>query len=184
MLSTTTGTQGRAANLLGALATQVSDRLERQLKKHPNQTDSAAAALNIIAGAEGLSNAALSQALQLSHPATVRLVAKLKDEGLVQVGDAKDGRAVALAITANGKQRVAALLDERAVLLRDLIGALSVVEQQQLELLLEKMLPNLVSTPCLGHYICRLCDHLECPSARCPVNLKCEYLSRERGPGE
>jgi len=43
----------RTANLLGALAEEVSDRLNRLNKIHPNQTDSSSAALNVIALYEG-----------------------------------------------------------------------------------------------------------------------------------
>ena len=50
----------RTANLLGALAGAVSDLLERRDKSHPNQTDSATAALNLIGFYEGCSNGALS----------------------------------------------------------------------------------------------------------------------------
>ena len=46
-------TRLRTANLLGALAGEVVERMERPLKRHPNQTDSAAAALNVLGFWEG-----------------------------------------------------------------------------------------------------------------------------------
>ena len=78
---------------------EVTNLLDRQLKTHPNQTNSSAAALNIIAYYEGCTNARLAKALCLSHPATVRLVDKLEAEGLVESRDAADGRAVSLHLT-------------------------------------------------------------------------------------
>jgi MarR family transcriptional regulator, negative regulator of the multidrug operon emrRAB len=166
-----TSSQRRTANLLGALSGEINDRLVRMLQAHPNQTDSAAAALNVVAASEGLSNVALSQSLKLSHPATVRLVAKLKDEGLVDVRDAVDKRAIAIHITATGQQRVQDMLGDRNRILRDMIASLALDEQSQLEALLEKMLPPLASDACQAEYICRLCDHGCCSQKRCPVYL-------------
>ena len=59
----------RTANLLGALAGEVSERLDRLLT-HPNQTDTSAAALALMSCYEGLSNAELAAGLGLSHPAS------------------------------------------------------------------------------------------------------------------
>ena len=67
----------RTANLLGALACEISERLDERLKNHPNESDSAAAALNVISFYAGCSNNALSRALKLSHTTTVRLIDKL-----------------------------------------------------------------------------------------------------------
>jgi MarR family transcriptional regulator, negative regulator of the multidrug operon emrRAB len=177
MSNRVTSAKGRVANLLAALACEVSDRLQRLLQQHPNQTDSASAALNVIAGGKGLSNSALSQVLQLSHPATVRLVAKLKDDGLVEIGDAADKRAIAIRITPAGRQKIRSLLDERGRALNELVNVLSSSEQQQLEKLVAKMLTSLAAEASHGHYICRLCDHDLCPPPRCPVNLACQHLS-------
>jgi MarR family transcriptional regulator, negative regulator of the multidrug operon emrRAB len=167
----------RTANLLGALAGEVSDRLQRMLQQHPNQTDSAAAALNLIGQEDGLSNIALSQNLQLSHTATVRLVSKLKAEGLVRIGEAQDKRAVAIRITASGRKKVRNMLVERTQVLTDIVGALSTDEQRQLDDLVSKMLPPLVTDVAQGNYICRLCNHEACLPPCCPVNATCEYLA-------
>ena len=95
----------RTANLLGALSTEIAGRLEQQLRKHPNATDSGVAALNIIGFYEGCSNGALSRALQLSHTATVRVVDKLEAAGLVESRSARDRRSVALYLTSRGRTR-------------------------------------------------------------------------------
>jgi len=160
----------RTANLLGALAGEVSDRLERLLKHHPNQTDSAAAALNIIALYEGCSNTQLSRTLRLSHPATVRLVDKLEAEGAVERRDTDDKRAVALYLTRRGRARAKEILVSRCSALRDIVGPLSVREREQLSRLLEKLLRPLVTIPQDGEHICRLCDSVACPPDNCPVH--------------
>ena len=168
----------RTANLLGALACEVSDRLENMLKAHPNQTDSAAAALNLVEAVPAMSNVQLSQALKLSHPATVRLVAKLQSEGLIDVRDAADKRAVALHVTAKGRRRADALVSDRNRALATMVAALSDTEQQQLSRLLTKLLTPLVDEVGRAEYICRLCDFASCPHDACPVERADEQLRR------
>jgi len=158
------------ANLLGALAEEVSDRLNRLNKIHPNQTDSSSAALNVIALYEGCSNNELSRALQLSHPATVRLIDKLEIEGAVERRETKDKRAVALHLTRKGRGRAKEILVSRCAALRDIVAQLSRRDQEQLSTLLEKLLRPLVKTEQDGDHICRLCDTVACPPDSCPVH--------------
>ncbi|WP_210332574.1 MarR family transcriptional regulator [Methylosinus sp. H3A] len=89
----------RTANLLAALALELTGRLERLPKRHPNETTSSLAALNVIGFYEGCSNNALSRALGLSHTATVRLVDKLEASGLVTSETGADRRFVSLRLT-------------------------------------------------------------------------------------
>ena len=169
----------RTANLLGALAGEVVERLQRRLKRHPNQTDSAAAALNVLAYYEGCSNLRLARALGLSHPATVRLVDKLEAEGLVESRGAADKRAVALHLTKAGKARAKSILAERCAVLCDVLAPLSAREQEQLARLLEKALAALPENAEHADHICRLCDDTACPPGRCPVH-KSGFLTVSR----
>jgi DNA-binding MarR family transcriptional regulator len=162
----------RTANLLGALTGEVTNRLDRQLKEHPNQTSSFAAALNVIAYFEGCMNTQLASALRLSHPATVRLVDKLEAEGLVEARDAKDGRAVALFLTKKGKARTKTVLEQRCVTLSAVIEVLSAGEQSQFVGCLEKLLAHMTGSVDQAVYICRLCDEIACPADHCPVHQK------------
>lgn len=161
----------RTANLLGALSVAVGDRLEKALKCHPNQTDSAAAALNLIGFYEGCTNGALSTSLGLSHTATVRLLDKLEGEGLVERRAAEDDqRAVALYLTRRGRARVREILTARCGELCEAISVLSGGEERQLAGLLEKLLRSFTATAADADHICRLCDETACPSDRCPVH--------------
>jgi MarR family transcriptional repressor of emrRAB len=169
----------RTANLLGALAGEISERLERQLKTHPNQTDSAAAALNIIGFYEGCSNNELSRALRLSHPATVRLVDKLETEGLVESRPGADRRSVALYLSSEGRERIRIILMARCGALGDVVDCLSDAEQRQLTRLLEKLLRKLTLSAEHADHICRLCDDIACPADHCPVHQTA--LSLEQG---
>jgi DNA-binding MarR family transcriptional regulator len=170
----------RTANLLGALAGEVANRLGQQLKSHPNQTNSSAAALNVIAYYEGCTNGKLAKALRLSHPAVVRLVDKLEAEGLVECRDASDGRAVALYLTKGGKAQARKVLEGRCVTLSGLIEVLSEKEQAQLAHCLDKILRGLTETLDQANYICRLCDDIACPPEHCPVHLAAIHHDTKR----
>jgi DNA-binding MarR family transcriptional regulator len=169
----------RTANLLGALAGEIGERLERRLKRHPNQTDSAAAALNVLTFWEGASNTELARVLGLSHPATVRLVDKLEAEGLVEARPGKDRRAVALHLTQAGRERNKAVLIDRCAALTEVTDALTAAEQDQLSNLLEKMLRAATAGVIEAAHICRLCDEVACPGDECPVHQRGMELAAE-----
>ena len=163
-------TRLRTANLLGALSAELSDRLERQLKSHPNQTDSAMAALNIIGFFEGCSNNALSRALKLSHPATVRLVDKLEGAGLVESRSGADRRSVALYLSEAGRSRVRSAVAERCLELGAIVDLLDARQQAQLTQIAETLLRALTLNADAATHICRLCDDIACPAEICPVH--------------
>lgn len=167
----------RTANLLGALAGTISDRLEAQLRVHPNQNSSSAAALNLISLYEGCSNAMLSAGLKLSHPATVRLVDKLEAAGLVESRTGvPDRRAVALFLTPAGRARAREILQQRCVALEAVTDLLSAEQRRQLDGIAETLLAALTTTPFEGGHICRLCDEVICPEDICPVHKKAAAL--------
>ena len=169
----------RTANLLGALSVAVSDRLERELKSHPSQTDSAAAALNLIGFYEGCTNGALSASLGLSHTATVRLLDKLEAQDLVERRAAEsDQRAVALYLTRKGRARLREVLAARCAALCDMIASLSRSEERQLGHLLERLLKAATKTAADADHICRLCDETACPAGICPVHQVGVALAR------
>jgi MarR family transcriptional repressor of emrRAB len=167
----------RTANLLGALACEISERLGEQLKSHPNQTDSSAAALNVIGFYEGCSNVALSRALKLSHTATVRLVDKLEAAGLVKSKTGEDRRSVALSLTDAGRAHVKTMLKDRCVSLGHLVDKLSAKQQIQLESIMEILLRALTISTEEADYICRLCDEIACPQGTCPVHQEALTLA-------
>ena len=162
----------RTANLLGALAKEIAARLERHGRQHPNETSSAAAALNVIGFYEGCSNSALSRALGLSHPATVRLVDKLEEAGLVRSKVGTDKRSVALRLTGPGRTRAREAARQRCVLLGDIIDILTPERRQQLDAIAETLLRSLVLAAADADHICRLCDTRACPPVKCPVHQK------------
>lgn len=160
----------RTANLLAALAGEISERVSDALRNHPNQTDSAVAALNIMSFWDGITNSELAKALRLSHTATVRLVDKLESQGLVEARDGKDLRATYLYLTAAGKKSVQPALTARCVAVDGYLDGLAPAEEKQLTALLEKLIRPLAIDDFAVSHFCRLCDFTACPDDKCPMH--------------
>ena len=163
-------TRLRTANLLAALAGEITERTEAALKSHPNQTDSTIAALNVMSFWDGITNAELAKALRLSHTATVRLVDKLEAQGLVRAGDGEDRRATYLHLTATGRKAAQPALQARCVAADGYLNELTPAEEKQLAGLLEKLIRPLATDGYAISHFCRLCDFASCPEDRCPMH--------------
>src|SRR5919198_4550073 len=95
----------RQANLVGALAIAVVDRLHEARVANPSRGLTATAALNHLRLRPGQNIDFLARLLQISHPATVRLVDRLEAEGLVERRrDRADARSRTLVLTAAGRR--------------------------------------------------------------------------------
>jgi len=160
----------RTANLLGALACEIAGRLDQRLKNHPNESDSAVAALNVIGFYEGCSNNALSRALKLSHSTTVRLIDKLAARGLVERREGNDRRAVSLLLTKQGRELAQATVKDRCIALGEIVDVLTERQRSQLDKLAETLLRSLTTGVEEADHICRLCDEDACPPDKCPVH--------------
>lgn len=164
----------RTANLLAAFAGEVTARANAALKSHPNQTDSAFAALNIMSFWEGITNAQLARALELSHTATVRLVDKLEAQGYVEAREGDDKRATHLYLTAAGRKAVQPALVAHCAAVNKYLGALTTAEEKQLTRLLEKLMRPLGTNAYGVSHFCRLCDFAACPAGQCPMHENME----------
>jgi MarR family transcriptional regulator, negative regulator of the multidrug operon emrRAB len=160
----------RTANMLAAFAGEVTERVGTAIKRHPNQTGSAAAALNIMGFWEGITNAQLSRALKLSHTATVRLVDKLEAQGLVEARGGKDKRATHLHLTEAGRNAVLPMLTARCAAVERYLTVLTPAEEQQLAGLLVKLMQPLGADAYSVCHFCRLCDLATCPADQCPMH--------------
>jgi MarR family transcriptional repressor of emrRAB len=160
----------RTANMLAAFAGEITERVGAVIKTHPNQTDSASAALNIMGFWEGITNAQLARALKLSHTATVRLVDKLEAQGFVQARGGEDKRATHLYLTEAGREAVQPSLAARCAAVDGYLDALTPTEERQFSKLLEKLMRPLgVDAYGVSHF-CRLCDFVSCPADQCPMH--------------
>jgi DNA-binding MarR family transcriptional regulator len=160
----------RTANMLAAFAGEVTERVGAAIKTHPNQTDSASAALNVMGFWEGITNAQLARALKLSHTATVRLVDKLEAQGFVEARAGEDKRATHLHLTQAGRKEVLPMLAARCAAVEGYLAALTSAEQRQFSKLLEKLMQPLGTDGYRVSHFCRLCDLATCPADQCPMH--------------
>jgi DNA-binding MarR family transcriptional regulator len=162
----------RTANLLGALALTLADRADAAVRDGAGVAGSDAAALVTLRNyAEGEPLDLLRKALALSHPGVVRLADRLQARGLVERRRSdRDGRAVALQLTAAGRRAADEALAARAGALDEALSVLDDRERRALEGMLERMLGIETTDVVASQVICRMCDPDVCGHpGRCPV---------------
>lgn len=159
----------RTANLLGATALAVADRIVADTTRTAHTSARAAAALVVLATSPRLGVTELGRRVGLSQSAAARMVDSLQAEQLVTRRSGA-GREVAVQLTASGRRAARALLNARDTALNDVLGVLDPQERDQLAGLLEKLLTRLYEQVGNADLVCRLCDRKTCTTdARCPV---------------
>jgi DNA-binding MarR family transcriptional regulator len=159
-------TLDQPGNLLGALATAVSDRVAE------SGSDSAAAALSALLHIlDRPSVDQLRQVLGLTSSGTVRLVDRLVAAGYVERGSGADGRATTVALTPAGRRAARQVTARRAAVLDAALSALTPPERAVFGELAGKVLAGLIREPGATRWTCRLCDTAVCGRyrGRCPV---------------
>ena len=162
----------RTANLLGALALTLSDRAAAAVQADAGLASSDAAALVTLRNyAEGEPLDLLRRALALSHPGVVRLADRLQARGLVERHRSdRDGRAVALRLTAAGRRAADSALAARADAIDAALDTLDPGQRSALAPMLERMLGAQTTDSTASLVICRMCDPDVCGHpGRCPV---------------
>lgn len=168
----TDASDGRAANLLGALALTVVDRIERGAQAATARPRSDTAALVVLTTTlSGASQNTLGAVLGLSQSGATRLVDRLVVDDLVERRPGPDARTIALVPTPTGTALARSVLDARRRADVDLLASLDDAECRQLTALLEKLLGRATTDRAAAYVICRLCDPVACgdPEGRCPV---------------
>ena len=172
-----------AANVLGTLALTVVDRIDLGAGRATRHGANAPAALVTLLWYPDRPIAFLADRLRISHPGAVQLVDRLEHDGLVERVPAYDGRTKLLALTDRGHEVALDVLAER----RDLLErAVSALDDQQVSTLVESvgaMLEALADDLLTSEFMCRMCDELACPDARCPVERAQATPPHRRGTG-
>jgi DNA-binding MarR family transcriptional regulator len=159
----------RLANLLGALATAISDRMRVAVAENTSLGGEAAAALIVIGHSPGLSIDRLAKVLGLSHPGTVRVVDRLVAAGLAERKPAAtDRRALALGLTPAGRAEQATVLKGRRAAIATVLSHVDPADYPVLERLVEAMLVNVPCDATTALNVCRFCDQGSC--ANCPMD--------------
>ena len=169
---------GSLANLLGALGLGLADRMLAGVEPAAGHGGQAAAALVVVGAEPGLGVSRLAATLGLSQPGAVRLVDRLVEDGLVVRAPGRDGRSVALRLTALGAERRSAVVAARASGLDPLVSLLSVEERRALDGIARKLLAAMTTSEQRADALCRLCDEPVCLAEGCPVEDACLGLPR------
>ena len=171
----------RAANLVGALALAVVDRVRADGEAAAGQTAAGPAALVTLhhfLGGRSMDD--LRSAVGLTPSGAVRLVDRLAAAGLVERRPGADGRSLALHLTARGRRAARRVLAARADSLARLVSVLDDRDRRALVEVTEKLVAALATQRLAergrdrepaGGWLCRLCDVDACgrPDGRCPA---------------
>ena len=171
----------RRANLLGAVATGLSDEMAGAMAAEAGLDGAAPAALvALLDFTPHGSVRALARVVGLTHSGAVRLVDRLERAGYAQRGPGADGRSLELALTPAGRDLAERL---RAARERSLVAALAGLSAQQ-QAALGEICAQLVGgltqrrleqraggVDPAGGALCRLCDFGACgrPEGLCPA---------------
>lgn len=164
----------QTANLLGAVALAVSDKIRetaRDIVRHSGETP---AALVVIGYGPGPSNDQLKRTLGLSHPGTVRLVDRLVADGMVERRTGQDRRAVALYLTEKGMSVREDVLAGRLAAVRPFVEALKEPERETLRDTLHALLSALDPSDAERRTLCRMCDGRVCTNCPIPADFRKE----------
>ncbi len=167
------------ANVLGAVSLQVMTRTNAATSAATGLSPVQVVGLVALANyADGGSTAQLSDSVDLSHSATVRLVDRLVQLGLVQRRvSAGDGRVSAVHLTPRGRHTVTRIRRAREAALEEMLAGLDEVHRAALVPVLDVLAAADVAPAPAGieasRYVCRLCDAVACghPDG-CPVTRR------------
>lgn len=159
----------KLANLLGALALALDDRMWQAVATASGLQKSAAAALVLLGQTPGLSIDALAQTLGLAHSSTVRLVEQLVARKEIARSPGADRRQVLLQLTPRGQISVNTILEARQQTLDALLAEMPPDAAEGLNRSCTALLTALSTDTTTASRICRLCDEAACGLADCPV---------------
>lgn len=163
--------QKRLQNILAAASVAISDAIENATAEAAGLSKPDTAALMMITQWPGGTVQSIANALALSQPATVRLIDRLEDSGLVErrAGIAGRGHVVALYATELGQKLCEASLKARTEVLHKLFDGIPSKDAGVIEQFAELVLKRVTTNAAQGDRVCRLCSDRECPNEKCPV---------------
>jgi DNA-binding MarR family transcriptional regulator len=167
-----TDSYSRAANLLGAVALAVSDRIREATQQQADGlASSEPAALVTLAHYPGQPVGSLGRTLGLTHSGAVRLADRLEADGLICRTSPGPGRTLALHLTESGRLAARRVLSRRRAAVEQLVSGLEPDQAAALERLAGRLLAFVTTDRASAHRLCRLCDEALCAGgAGCPVD--------------
>ncbi len=165
----------RAANLLGALALAVGERLGQATRRGDGFSENEPATLVTLLQYPDQSIEALRRTLRLTHSGAVRLVDRLEAVQLLRRIPSGHGRTLAVRLTPAGRRAARSVLARRQRALEAVLSALREDEIHALEAAAERLLAGLTTDRQSAYRTCRLCDESACVgTANCPVDRAVE----------
>jgi DNA-binding MarR family transcriptional regulator len=161
-----------SANVLGALALKLGDRMSAAVAGAAGEPESGATTLSWMASFVAQPRVGLlHQMLGLTPSGAVRLIDRLEADGHLRRGPGADGRSTKVRLTARGRRTAARVADARLAVLEDALSVLSDRERETLDRLAGKVLVGLKRDATATRFMCRLCDARACGHAEggCPV---------------
>jgi MarR family transcriptional repressor of emrRAB len=173
--------EARLVNLLGVVATGVTDQVTAGCSEAAQLSGAAPEALIVMLdfSPEG-SVHTLSQAVGLTHSGAVRLVDRLVDAGWASRRPGDDARSVKISLTRRGRTVAERVRSRRREELASALAGLTTVQRQELLHTCELLVANLtrgrlaqraVGRQPAGGALCRMCDFAACgrPDGLCPA---------------
>jgi DNA-binding MarR family transcriptional regulator len=161
-----------SANVLGALALRLHDRMSAAVAEAAGEPESGATTLSWLANFAAQPQVGLlNRMLGLTPSGAVRLVDRLEADGHLRRGPGPDGRSTTVRLTARGRRTARRAAAARLAVLMDALSVLSDAERETLDQLVGKVLVGLKRDRGATRFMCRLCDATACGHAegRCPV---------------
>jgi len=150
----------------------IQDRVEGAWQSTLDLSPMAAAALVQIDNEPGCSIEVVAGRIGLTHSATVRVIDKLAERGLVDKDRArKDARAQSLTLSKAGKRLAQQLHEARNQVADDLLAGLDPVQRTALEAAVSAILHRCVEPGREADVTCRVCDDRRCPPDICPIRV-------------
>jgi len=169
--------------VLGTLALTVVDRVDLGSARVMRHGANAPAALTTLLWYPDRPIAFLAARLRITHPGAVQLVDRLEKDRLVERIPGEDGRTKLLALTPRGERVALEVLAARREVLERAIGALDDAQVRRFADTAGAMLEALTDDLLTSEHMCRACDELACPDARCPVERAEPAPPHRRGTG-
>jgi DNA-binding MarR family transcriptional regulator len=160
------------ANLLGALALSLHDRMSEAIAGAVGQADTGAATLSALGQfLDQPTIGTVDQVVGLSSSGAVRLIDRLESDGYVQRTPGSDGRSRSVRLTRSGQRAASQVVQARAQALEGVVAQLSEADRRVLDDLVSRLLVHLIRGPGARRWMCRLCDTRACGRAagECPV---------------
>jgi len=161
-----------SANVLGALALRLHDRMAAAVVDAADEPESGATTLSWLANfVEQPHVGLLHQMLGLTPSGAVRMIDRLEADGHLRRGPGADARSTTVRLTARGRRTATRVADARLAVLEDALSVLSDRERETLDRLAGKVLVGLKRDRSASRFMCRLCDTTACGHAagECPV---------------